>query len=82
MKKKDPRKFRFRLVGYCPNCNKFFRKQIRWHRRHCSYKELHLNFLFACQSCIEADDKYFHDKYFNVKEALANGYCRGSKNIT
>lgn len=67
MKKKDPRKWFYRLLCYCPHCNKYLRKQVKWHRRMHSYRERHLNFMFACNTCRAADDKYFYDKYIKQR---------------
>jgi len=59
MKKYDPRKFKYKLLGFCPICTRYFKWPIKVHRRHTRYLEHHLNFICACKECMKKDDEYF-----------------------
>ena len=61
MRGEDNRKFIYKVLGYCPVCERNFRWPVKIHRRHSRYIEHHLNFLCACKECIERDDEYFDD---------------------
>jgi hypothetical protein len=63
MIKKDARKVWAKLFGYCPHCKRYFRYDVRLHRRLTNYKEYHLNFLLACRQCRANDDFYFKNKH-------------------
>ena len=48
-----------KLLGYCPCCERYFRYNIKTHRRNTAYCEESKNWLTACKECIEEDRYYF-----------------------
>lgn len=49
------------LLGYCPQCGRWFRWPVKTKRRHTQYCEESSNWLTACKECHEEDDAYFDD---------------------
>lgn len=55
------RSFFQRLFGYCPCCNRYFRKLVTTERRHTEYCEQRNNYLTACRDCHLDDDAYYDE---------------------
>jgi cytochrome c553 len=49
------------ILGYCPQCGRFFRWSVKTERRHTQYCEEASNWLTACRECHEEDDAYYDD---------------------
>lgn len=48
-----------KLLGFCPNCGKFFSYPVTTERRNTAYVEESCNWLTACKECQEKDYAYF-----------------------
>lgn len=48
-----------RLLGYCPTCERYFRYNVKTHRRNTAYVNPEKNWMTACKKCRIDDDEYF-----------------------
>lgn len=50
-----------KLLGYCPCCERYFRRSIKTTRRNTAYVNEPDNWLTACKKCHIEDEAYFDD---------------------
>ena len=58
----DKRNLIQKLLGFCPQCGRFFRK-VRTARQDTAYIDDTLNFFTGCKECEKINDKYWADAW-------------------
>ena len=69
----DKRNFIQKILGFCPQCGKYFRK-VRTARQNTAYVDDTQNFFTGCKKCEEANDEYdFTESELKQIEELLSG---------
>ena len=58
----DKRNLIQKLLGFCPQCGKYFKK-VRTTRQNTAYVDDTLNFFTGCKSCEEENDAYWAEMW-------------------